>query len=284
MATEFKSFTKPGLLAGLCLAFFAAGVASGQEVITTEMTTSEVRTLMARVQHATLIQLPVEPLATSVGDPSQWLVEKQDRWVSIKPIVQGPSETTLGIITRIGTLNFIIKPVVGDGQAFTQNLRVTAIQDDSKPLPPVQTSHAEGGENRAAIFIREIRVAQNYFALLQTRSPMTKNVQHHVLLKDTSTPDLKVSLLQTFRFLDTRDILLHFTIKNISKEALNISSRETTVSLQKTIFAPKAVSLGATEIPPGRSTENFIVLDGTLGLNPNQPFEINLSTHHENDH
>ncbi len=280
MATEFKPFIKRWLLAGLLV---AAATARGQEVITTEMTTSEVRTLMARVQHATLIQLPVEPLATCVGDPSQWLIEKQDRWVSIKPIVQGPNETTLGIITRIGTLNFIIKPV-GDSQAFTQNFRVTAIQDDSKPLPPAQTSRADDGENRADIFIREIRIAQNYFALLQTQSPMTKNVQHHVLLRDTSTPDLKVSLLQTFRFLDTRDVLLHFTIKNISKETVRLSSRETTVSLQKTIFAPKSVSLGATQIPPGRSTENFIILDGTLGLNPNQPFEINLSTHHETHH
>lgn len=281
MATEFKSFTKPGLLlAGL---FFASHVVLGQEVITTEMTTSEVRTIMARVQHATLIQLPVEPLATSVGDPSQWLVEKQDRWVSIKPIVQGASETNLGVITRVGTLNFIIKPV-GDSQAFTQNLRVTAIQDDSKPLPPIQATSADSGENRMDSFVHEIRVAQNYFALLQTHSPMAKNVQQHILLKDTSTPALKVSLLQTFRFLDTRDVLLHFTAKNISKQTVFLSIGETTVFLQHTIFAPKAVSLGSTQIPPGRSTENFVVLDGSLGLNPNQPFEINLSTNHETNH
>ncbi|MDD2710100.1 MAG: hypothetical protein PHV34_19120, partial [Verrucomicrobiae bacterium] len=90
--------------------------------------------------------------------------------------------------------------------------------------------------------------------------------------------DHTCTLLQTFRFRDTRHIILHFTTQNRQTVPLSFAHRQTTVNVGDTLFAPVAVSLGSNPLAPKASSENFIVLDGANGLSPRQKFNIFLVT------
>lgn len=244
-----------------------------QEVQTIELYTGDIHPLNARLGSACLIQLPVEPVATNVGDPALWLVEKSERLVSIKPTQETARETNLAIVTRQGTLNFMVRPVTA-AEPFTQMVRVTRIIDDSKPLPPQQQSP----ETFAETVIREIRVAQNYYALKFADSPDLRNVEQWTVLRETGNSNHRCTLLQTFRFRDTRHVILHFITENRTGKPVSFDHRHAAVRLNDTFFVPMAVSLGKATLQPKASAENFIILDGSNGLSHRQPFEILLMT------
>ena len=246
-----------------------------QDVQTFELFTSEVHPLFAKLGNACLIQLPFEPIATNVGDPAMWLVEKIDRTVSVKPINEGARDTNLAIVTRSGTLNFSIH-LVADTEPYTQMIRITKVIDDSKPLPK-EEEHIQ--ETLADTIIREIRIAQNYYALKTVNSPDLKNVEQFIQMHDSGNKNHHCVLLQSFRFRDTRHILLHFITENKGDTRITFDQRRTTVSIGITIFTPIAVSLGKTTLERrghGSSAENFLVLDGDNGLSPHQKFNILL--------
>jgi hypothetical protein len=242
-----------------------------QEVQTVELYTSDVHPLNARLGSACLVQLPVEPVATNVGDPAMWLVEKSEKLVSIKPVQDAALETNLAIVTRQGTLNFSVRPVPA-AESFTQMVRVTKIIDDSKPFPP----QSQPPESFAETVIREIRVAQNYYALKFAGSPELRNVEQWTVMRGDEATTHSITFLQTFRFRDSRHVLLHFLTVNRTEAAVSFAPRKTIVRLGDTFFAPVAVSLGRTTLPPGRSAENFVILDGASGLSHRQEFEIFL--------
>ncbi len=243
-----------------------------QEVETLELATSVVHPLTARLGSACLIELPVEPVATNVGDAQMWLIEKAERTVSLKPIQAGARDTTLAILTRQGTLNFAVH-LGSASEPFTQNIRVTKILDDSKPWGEPATLAQETAAER---MIRELRIAQNYHALKDVRSPELREVESSTQLREEETPTHACSLLQSFRFRDSRHIVLHFILKNKLAMPLFFETRKTTVSVAETLFAPLAVSLGQNPILPGGSSENFIILDGSQGLSPRNAFSILL--------
>jgi hypothetical protein len=245
---------------------------SAQEVQTLELATSAVHPLTARLGNACLIQLPAEPLTTNVGDPQMWLVEKAERLVSIKPTHAAVRDTNLAVVTRQGTLNFFVH-LAPDTDPFTQMVRITRIVDDSKPLPPAQ---GPAQDTLADAVIREIRVAQNYYALKQVNAPELRDVEQFTQMRETETRSHRCTLLQTFHFRGTRHIVLHFLMQNRTEAALTFDHRKTIVSIGETLFAPTAVSLGRTTLPPKASAESFIVLDGSNGLSPRQVFEILL--------
>ena len=246
-----------------------------QDVQTFELFTSEVHPLFAKIGNACLIQLPFEPIATNVGDPMMWMVEKIERTVSVKPISEGARDTNLAIVTRGGTLNFSIR-LVPDTEPYTQMIRITKVIDDSSVLPKEEQ---RSSETLADIIIQEIRIAQNYYALKTVNSPDLKNVEQFIQMHDSGNKNHHCVLLQSFRFRDTRHILLHFITENNGEKPLTFDQRRTTVSIGDTLFAPIAVSLGKTTLEPhghGSSAENFLVLDGGSGLSPHQKFNILL--------
>lgn len=259
-------FAKPYLVLLLPLCVHA------QDVQTLELSTSEVHPLTARIANATLIQLPVEPVATNVGDPAAWLVEKSERIVSIKPTQEGARDTNLAIVTRQGTLNFSVH-LAPDVEPFTQTVRVTKIMDDSRPM---QSQAKETQETLADIIIREIRIAQNYYALKTANAPDLKDVEQFTEMLETGDARCACTLLQAFRFRDTRHLVLHFVTENRSQASITFDHRKTTVSLGETAFVPTAVSLGKSTLAPKSSAENFIILDGTSGLSHRQKFNIML--------
>lgn len=270
MDTRFIRFIKASVL--------ALGILSGvfpslaQEVETLELSTGTVHPLLARIGSACLIQLPVEPVATNVGDAQLWMVERTERHVSLKPVNVTAKDTTLAILTRQGTLNFAVH-LAPEGMPFTQMVRVTRIVDDSKPLPPVQSGSQE---TPVDILVREIRVAQNYYALKQVHAKELHDVEQVTHLRETGTVRAGCTLLQVFRFRDTRHLVLHFITENKTAEPLSFDHRQTTVSAGDAFFVPLAVSLGGTSLPPKASAENFIVLDGSNGLSPRNLFDILL--------
>ncbi len=214
----------------------------------------------------------MEPVATNVGDPQMWLVERTERLVSIKPVQVGARDTNLAVITRQGTLNFSVH-LVSDNAPFTQMVRVTRIVDDSKPLPPITATHQE---NPAETIIREIRIAQNYYALKRVNSPSVHDVEQVTQMLEGKTLHHSCILLQTFRFRDSRHLLLHFVTKNHDFAPISFDTRQATVAVGETFFAPLAVSLGNNPMNPNSQSENFIVLDGSNGLSPRQKFDIHL--------
>jgi hypothetical protein len=242
-----------------------------QEVQTVELYTSDVHPLNARLGSACLIQLPVEPVATNVGDPAMWLVEKSERLVSIKPLQDTARETNLAIATRQGTVNFSVKPAPAT-EPFTQMVRVTRIVDDSKPLPPQQPP----SETLAETVIREIRIAQNYYALKFVGSPDLRNVEQWTIMRRDEARTHALALLQSFRFRDSRHVVLHFITENRTDLPVPFDHRKTVVRLGDTFLVPIAVSLGKATLSPNRSAENFVVLDGSNGLSHRQAFEILL--------
>ncbi|MDD2710101.1 MAG: TrbG/VirB9 family P-type conjugative transfer protein, partial [Verrucomicrobiae bacterium] len=159
-----------------CLAAFCA---HAQEVQTFDMPTGVVHPINARLGSASLIQLPVEPLATNIGDPEMWKVEKADKLVSIKPVQAGIRDTSLAIVTRQGTLNFALH-LAPDSEQFTQMARITKILDDAKPAAPL--SQSAGQETLADVIIREIRIAQNFYALSSVNSPDLRDVEQFTQL------------------------------------------------------------------------------------------------------
>ncbi|MDD2709228.1 MAG: TrbG/VirB9 family P-type conjugative transfer protein [Verrucomicrobiae bacterium] len=241
-----------------------------QEVQTVDLYTSQIHPLNARLGCACIIQLPVEPIATNVGDPVLWLVEKAERLVSIKPTQDNARDTTLAIVTRSGTINFAVH-FAAQMEPFTPMVRVTKIIDDSKPLP-FQPATAQ--ETLAEIFTREIRIVQNFHALQMVNSPDLRNLEHWTLMYETQNKTQHCTLLQTFRFRDTRHVILHFLTQNRAKTPLAFDVRHTTVSLGETLFNPIAISLGNSTLPPKRTSENFVILDGSNGLSHRQNFEI----------
>ncbi len=247
--------------------------AHAQEIQTLELSTGEVHPLTVRIGNACLIQLPVEPIATNVGDPVAWLVEKSERIVSIKPTQETARDTNLAIVTRQGTLSFSVH-LASNTEACTQMVRVTKIIDDSRPLP---AQVREPQETLADTIIREIRIARNYYALKTVNSPELKGVEQFTQMRETGGKSCACILLQTFRFRDTRHLILHFVTENRSTQAITFDVRKTMVSLGDTFFAPAAVSLGRNPLPPKASAENFIILDGSNGLSPRQLFDISLS-------
>lgn len=246
--------------------------AQAQEVQTIELYTSQVQLLNARLGNACLIQLPVEPIATNVGDPTTWLVEKSERLVSIKPIQEMARDTNLAIVTRQGTVSFSIR-LGSQSEPFTQMTRITKIVDDSKPLPP---QSPVTNETLAETIIREMRIAQNYYALKTANSPELRNVDQWTLMRETERKTYRCTVLQTFRFRDTRHAVLHFITENQGETPLAFDARKTTVNLGDTLFAPVAVSFGQSTLAPKRSAEHFIVLDGANGLSHRQEFNILL--------
>lgn len=246
-----------------------------QDVQTFEVFTSEVHPLFAKLGNACLVQLPMEPIATNVGDPAMWLVEKIERTVSIKPINEGAHDTNLAIVTRGGTLNFSIH-LVADTEPYTQMIRITKVTDDSKPLP---REEQHSSETLADTIIREIRIAQNYYALKTVNSPDLKNVEQFIQMHDSGNKNHHCVLLHSFRFRDTRHIILHFITENKGDNRITFDQRRTVVSIGDTLFAPIAVSLGKTTLEcrgHGSSAENFLILDGDSGLSPRQKFNILL--------
>ncbi|MDD2709087.1 MAG: hypothetical protein PHV34_13965 [Verrucomicrobiae bacterium] len=244
-----------------------------QEVQTVELYTSQVHPLNARLGCACIIQLPAEPIATNVGDPALWLAEKAERLVSIKPTQDNARDTTLAIVTRAGTINFAVH-FAAQTEPFTPMVRVAKIIDDSKPLP---FQSATAPETPAEIFTREIRISQNFHALQTVNSPDLRNVEHWTLMREIQNKTQHCTILQTFRFRDTRHVVLHFLTQNRSKTPLAFDIRRITVSLGETLFNPIAASLGSPTLPPKRSSENFVVLDGSNGLSHRQDFEIFLA-------
>ena len=243
-----------------------------QEVQTLDLATRDIHPLAVRLGNAAVIQLPVEPVATHVGDPTMWLVEKTERLVSIKPIQTGARDTNLALVTRQGTLSFSVH-LAGENEPFTPMIRVTRILDDSKPLPPVSSSLPE---SLAATVIREIRIAQNYSALKQAGAPEIREVEFFFQMFIRATKSHACTLLQSFRFRDTHHLVLHFLMENRGDEPLTFDPRRTLVRVGETFFAPLAVSLGQNPLPAKGMSENFLLLDGSTGLSPRQAFEILL--------
>ncbi len=243
-----------------------------QEVRTLELSTSVVQPITARLGNASIIQIPIEPVATNVGDPQMWLTEKAEKLVSIKPIQAGARDTNLAIITRQGTLNFSVH-LAPDTEPFTQMVRVTRIVDDSKPLSPASSNRSE---TLAETIVQEIRTAQNYYALKQVNAGELHDVEQFTQMHETDTQNHSCTLLQSFRFRESRHVLLHFITENKSASPVSFDPRRTTVRIGETLFSPMAVSLGRTTLPPKGSAENFIILDGSNGLSPQQKFEILL--------
>jgi hypothetical protein len=260
------------LASAICYLSLSA-CAHAQEVQTLELTTSVVHPLTARLGSACLIQLPVEATATNVGDPAMWLVEKQDRLVSIKAQQAIAKDTTLAVVTRQGTISFSVH-LAPDSEPFTQMVRVTRIVDDSKPL--TASPRAAAPETLANIVIREIRIAQNYYALKMAKSPDLREVEQFTQLRECGNHVHDCTLLQTFRFRDTRHVLLHFVTRNQTENPMAFAHRQTTVRVGDTIFAPVAISLGSNPLSPKASAENFIILNGANGLSPRQKFDIDL--------
>lgn len=244
-----------------------------QEVQTLELATRDVHPLAVRLGNAAVIQLPVEPVATHIGDPAMWLVEKTERLVSIKPLQAGARDTNLALVTRQGTLSFSVH-LAGENEPFTPMIRVTRILDDSKPLPPVPVSLPE---SLAFTVIQEIRIAQNYSALKQAGAPEVREVEFFFQMFTRTTKSYACTLLQSFRFRDTRHLVLHFLMENRGDEPLTFDHRRALVRVGETFFAPLAVSLGRNPLPPQAMSENFLFLDGSTGLSPRQAFEILLT-------
>lgn len=251
--------------------------AIAQEVETVELTTSTVHPIHARIGNASLIQLPVEAIATNVGDPGTWMVEKLGKIVSVKQKSEAARDTTLAVVTREGTLNFAVH-VAGVNEAFTQTIRITKVYDDSKPLQAATTNTSS--ETLSDVIIREIRIAQNYYALKQVNSKELQNLDQSTQMREIGNDVLSCYLLQTFRFRDTRHIILHFVTQNKVSQTLSFDQRRTTVSVADTLFAPVAVSLGRSSLEPSASAENFIVLNGDNGLSPFQKFNIFVPTYY----
>lgn len=263
-------FTKLHFLTAYSLWLIAA---YAQDVQILELSTSEVHPLIARIGNTCLIQLPVEPIGTNVGDPQMWLVEKSERIVSIKPLQVSARDTNLAVITRQGMLNFLVH-LAPDSENFTQTIRVTRIVDDSKPLPSQQSNSQQ---TLADIIIHEIRVAQNYYALKLAGSPELREVEQFTQLHETGTKTYSCNLLQTFRFRDTRHLILHFVTENKSEVPISFDQCRTIINIGDTLFTPMAVSLGKISLQPKGSAENFIVLDGSNGLSHRQEFNIMLA-------
>jgi hypothetical protein len=202
-----------------------------------------------------------------------WLVEKQDRLVSIKAQQAIAKDTTLAVVTRQGTISFSVH-LAPDSEPFTQMVRVTRIVDDSKPL--TASPRAAAPETLANIVIREIRIAQNYYALKMAKSPDLREVEQFTQLRECGNHVHDCTLLQTFRFRDTRHVLLHFVTRNQTENPMAFAHRQTTVRVGDTIFAPVAISLGSNPLSPKASAENFIILNGANGLSPRQKFDIDL--------
>jgi len=254
------------------LLFAWAGLLHAQEVETLELSTGVVHPITARIGNACLIQLPVEAVATNVGDAQLWMVERAERNVSIKPVNAAVKDTNLSILTRQGTLSFSVH-LAPDSEPFTQMVRVTKIVDDSKPLPPTQMGSQE---TLADIIIHEIRTAQNYYAMKQVNDPELRDVEQITQLRESGTPRCGCTLLQVFRFRNSRHLVLHFITENKTSSPVAFDHRRTTVTVGDTIFAPMAVSLGKNTLPPQSSAENFVVLDGQNGLSPRNNFNILL--------
>ncbi len=267
MATLFKTFVK--LLSPF---LFLPTLFYGQEVQTLELSTGVVHPIAARLGNASIIQVPMEPVATNVGDPQMWLVERAERLVSIKPVQAGARDTNLAVITRQGTLNFSVH-LASDTAPFTQMVRITRIADDSKPLPSPASNKWEAP---AEIIIREIRIAQNYHALKQVNSPELRDVEQVTQMFESKMLRHSCVLLQSFRFRETRHLVLHFVTENKSTAPLTFDTRQTTAGAGETFFAPLAVSLGNNPIAPNGRSENFLVLDASNGFSPRQKFNIQL--------
>ena len=246
-----------------------------QEIQTLELATHDVHPLAVRLGNAAVIQLPVEPIGTHVGDPAMWLVEKTEKLVSIKPVQSGARDTNLALVTRQGALSFSVH-LAGENEPFTPMVRVTRILDDSKPLPPVPTT---APESLASAVIREIRLTQNYAALKQVGAPDVREVEFFFQMSTRTTKSHACTLLQSFRFRDTRHVVLHFLTENRQETSLEFDSRHSLVRVGEVFFAPLAVSLGRNPLPPKGTSENFLVLDGSAGLSPRQAFEILLPIH-----
>jgi hypothetical protein len=269
MAMRSSVFTKRISLLLLLL----STLGRAQEIQTIDLATSEVHPITAKVGNTCMIQLPVEAIATNVGDPVSWFVEKTERIVSIKPVQEGIRDTNLAIVTRQGVLNFSIH-LAGSDERFTQSVRITKIVDDSKPLTLPST---QAQETLADTIIREIRIAQNYYALKSVHSREIANVEQKTHVREMGNSSYGCALLQSFRFPDTRHVVLHFITENKTELPITFDRRKTVVNIGDTFFAPIAVSLGNATLQPKRSSENFIILDGSNGLSPHQHFNIILS-------
>ena len=268
MDTSLQTLVKSLLI---LLAVFAPAL-HAQEVQTLELATSTVHPINARLGTASLIQVPLEIIATNVGDPASWLVEKTERLVSIKPTQVGAQETNLAIVTRQGTLSFAVK-MAGEKKPFTQIVRIIKIIDDSKPLPPLAQA---AQESLSEIIIRELKTVQNYHALKTVNASEIKEVEQFTVLDEEEIGSHRITLLETFRFRDSRHLVLHFIVENKSDTAISFDHRKIVVALGQTLLSPVAVSLGCANLYPGRRSENFIVLDGSNGLSHRQIFKILL--------
>lgn len=241
------------------------------EVETIDFSLEKSYPITAKTGNSSLIQLPMEPLATNVGDPSSWLVEKMEKVVSIKPIQKDAPDTNLAILTRQGTLNFSVR-LANETESCTHMVRVSQIVDAHQTLPPNQAQ----AETLANVVIREIRIAQNFYALKQVDSPEIKEIEHLVQAQTSRDEKHSCTLLQTFRFKDARHVLLHFITENTSDKPIHFDCRRTLVLAGDTVFVPLSVSLGKNTLNPKSSVESFIVLNGGSGLRLTNSFKVVL--------
>jgi hypothetical protein len=245
--------------------------ARAQEIKTMDLSTEDNYPLTVRLGSACLIELPTEPITTSVGDPAMWYIETNGNFVSVKPIQKEARDTSLAIVTRAGTVNFSLS-VVPDSQPFTQGIRVNRITSRSR-LP---AGRQPPSESLAEVLIREIKVAKNWYGYKTANRPEVQRVQEVKILSEREEEHCRVITLQAFRFQETGHVLLHFLTENTGKEFIAIDHRKTVVTVGEVPFIPISVSLGKQVLRPGASAQNFLVLNGGNGLSLKNDFKIHL--------